>query len=126
MEKRVQGCCLEAIRDGIVSSAHDCSDGGLAIALAESCIAGGVGFRGKLNLERRLDAALFGEGQSRVVVSVSPEQMKELEKIAAEHEMPLERLGLVGGDRFLIKGLVDLPLKEVEKAWREGLEQALR
>jgi phosphoribosylformylglycinamidine synthase len=127
LEKRVQGCCLEAIKRGIINSAHDCSDGGLAIALSECCIAGGIGFKGKMEVEKRLDAALFGEGQSRIVVSMEPEEEKilELYLIASEHQIMPQRLGVVGGDCFIIEGLVDLQLKEVEKAWREGLEQAL-
>ena len=126
VEARVQRCCLDAIRQGIINSAHDCSDGGLAIALAECCIAGGIGFEGEIKVEKRLDATLFGEGQSRILVSLKPTQFGDLEKIAAQHQVPLERLGVTGGRRFIIRGLVDLPLKEVEKAWRGGLERALR
>ncbi len=125
MEKRVQQCCLDAIRQGLVNSAHDCSDGGLAIALAECCIAGKLGFSGQIRTGKRTDAALFGEGQSRVVVSLRPEQLSKLEELAVRHRVPLRKLGTVGGKRFIVKGLVDLPLVEIEKAWRGGLEAAL-
>jgi phosphoribosylformylglycinamidine synthase len=126
LEKRVQHCCLDAIRQGIVESAHDCSDGGLAIALAECSIGGNIGFRGQLEIAGRLDAALFAEGQSRIIVTVAPHQVQRLERVAAEHKVPLRRLGIVEGKRFVIEGLVDLSLKEIAKAWRGGLEEALR
>jgi phosphoribosylformylglycinamidine synthase len=125
VERRVQRCCLDAIRGGIIESAHDCSDGGLAVALAESCIKGGIGFHGKIEVEARLDAILFGERQSRIVVSMKASQLTKLEEIAAEHEVPLERLGVVGGKRFFIEGLVDLTLAQLALVWQNGLEQAL-
>ena len=71
-EKRVHACVIRACERGLLNSAHDCSDGGLAVALAESCILGNIGFKGKISVKDRLDAALFGEAQSRVIVSVSP------------------------------------------------------
>ena len=126
VENRVQRCCLDAIRQGIIESAHDCSDGGLAIALAECCIGGNIGFRGELDIAGRLDAALFAEGQSRIIVTVAPDRLHRLERVAAEHEVPLRRLGMVDGRRFIIEGLVDLSLQEMAKAWRGGLEEALR
>ena len=126
LELRVQKCCREAIRRGLVNSAHDCSEGGLAVALAECCITGNMGFEGKVEVMGRVDTALFGEGQSRIVVSVEPDKMGKLEKLAARRRVPLRRLGVVGGSRFVLKGLVDLPLEEVAKAWMTGLEQAAK
>ena len=73
LEVRVQRACLEAIRRGLLRSAHDCSNGGLAVAMAESCIACGKGLDAAgLDFGGRLDAALFGEAASRIVVSCSP------------------------------------------------------
>jgi len=125
LEKRVQRCCLEAIRQGIIRSAHDCSDGGLAVTLAESCIAGGIGIKGKWKIAGRIDSELFGEGQSRIVVSLEPARLGELRNLAARHRVPLKELGVAGGDRFLIKDVVDLPLAEVTGAWKSGLEKAM-
>lgn len=123
LEKRVQRCCLEAITKGVLSSAHDCSEGGLAVALAESCLLGGIGFVGfDLEFEGRLDAALFGEAQSRIVVSVSPDRAWLLEKLADRWEIGVLRLGVVSGKRLVIKGLLDLPLNMLGKAWWNGLE----
>ena len=57
----MQTLCRRAIADGLVASAHDCSDGGLAVAIAESCILGGLGFTADFDFTGRWDAALFGE-----------------------------------------------------------------
>ncbi len=126
IERRVQACCLEAIRQGIVRSAHDCSDGGLAVALAESCIAGGIGIKAKWKMAGRVDSELFGEAQSRIVVSLKPGLLGELRKLVAKHRVPLKELGTVGGKRFAIKSVVDLSLDEVADAWHNGLERAMR
>jgi phosphoribosylformylglycinamidine synthase len=122
-EKRVQALCRRAIREGTVVHAHDCSDGGLAVALAEACIAGGSGFQGDLDVRGRWDAALFGEAQSRIAVSVRPESLGDLRRLATEEDVPLVVLGTVGGKRFKIRGLVDLPLDDIDRAWRYGLEE---
>lgn len=126
LEKGVQRCCLSAIREGIIQSAHDCSEGGLAIALAECSIDGGLGFRGSLlQSQGRIDAALFGEVPSRILVSVTPSDVPKLEELARRYDVPLELLGQVGGERFVIEGYIDLPLNQIERAWRKGLEEAL-
>jgi phosphoribosylformylglycinamidine synthase II len=125
-EKRLQRCCLEAIRRGLINSAHDCSEGGLAVALAESSAAGGIGFvSSEWELEGRLDAALFGEAQSRIIVSISPKSSWKLMKLADRYHIAAMRLGVVGGIKFILKGYLDLPLKEVDEAWRGSLEKLL-
>ena len=121
MEKQVQDCVIKAIERGLLSSAHDCSDGGLAVALAESCIQGGIGFSGNLNVKGRLDTALFGESQSRIVVSVSPGAARRLESLAFRFNVPVTRLGIVGGRQFSLKGHIDLPISELHQAWWNGL-----
>ncbi|MBI4297625.1 MAG: phosphoribosylformylglycinamidine synthase subunit PurL [Chloroflexi bacterium] len=125
MEVQVQRRCLEAIQRGLLRSAHDCSEGGLAVALAESAIAGGMGFTGEFELSGRRDAALFGEAPSRIVVSVQPGQEEELQALAQSWKVPLLRLGRVRGRQFLIPDLVDLDLETLSQAWRRGLERAL-
>jgi phosphoribosylformylglycinamidine synthase len=125
LENRLQQLCRSAIADGLIVSAHDCSDGGLAVALAESCIQGGVGFRGLHELPRRWDAALFGERQSRIVVSLDEAGWPALEQLAVERRVPVSRLGATEGDKFRLGHDIDLPLQEIDQAWRHGLEQAL-
>jgi len=125
-EKRLQRCCLEAIKRGLINSAHDCSEGGLAVALAESCLASGMGFIGSpWDIDGRLDAALFGEAQSRIVVSIAPKSSWKLQKLADRFQVDAVRLGVVSGRRFILNGYVDLPLKEIGEAWSGGLEKLL-
>ena len=126
LEKRVQECCLRLINEGMVRSAHDCSLGGLAVALALCSIKGGLGFQGRVDGGTRWDALLFGEVQSRIVVSVKPDQVVEVLKVAGEADVPVKDLGVVGGDRFVIDRWLDLPLDEVEMAWATGLDNALK
>jgi phosphoribosylformylglycinamidine synthase II len=130
-EQAAQRACLEAIRRGVVRSAHDCSEGGLAVALAESCIgrAGApIGVDIELRDTIRPDALLFGESQSRIIVSLQESDWPRLQEIAAVHRVPLTHLGTVGGTRLKLRGAtfaLDLPIKEVESAWRGGLASAL-
>ena len=88
LEKQVQEICRRLIEQGMISSAHDCSEGGLAAALAERCIQGGVGVNCRVNLPRRWDVALFGERQSRIVVSLPEKGWESLEKLAGESQTP--------------------------------------
>jgi phosphoribosylformylglycinamidine synthase len=123
-EIAVQKACRRLIAEGVINSAHDCSDGGLAVAIAESCIAGNVGCDLDPGVSGRWDAALFGEEQSRIVVSVSPDQVDRLEGICRLEGAPWVRLGYVGGLSVEIKELVDMDLKEMEDVWRNALERA--
>lgn len=135
LEKRVQRCCIEAIRRGIIKSAHDCSEGGLAVAIAESCVTGDIGFRGEeWNIPGRLDSVLFGEHQSQIVVSMLPDSVAKLDKIARKWQVPYTYLGRVGGKRLLLTStslrgvgyqaeLFNLPLAKLGGAWRHGLER---
>ncbi|BAY27305.1 phosphoribosylformylglycinamidine synthase II [Calothrix sp. NIES-2100] len=88
-ERRIQKVCREGIRAGWIRSAHDCAEGGLAIALAESCIAGNLGAQITLELpanqSTRLDTLLFGEGGGQIFVSVASEQQEIWESYLQEH-----------------------------------------
>ncbi|WP_412069493.1 phosphoribosylformylglycinamidine synthase subunit PurL [Rubrivirga sp. IMCC43871] len=117
-EKTVHATVLAAIRAGLAKSAHDCADGGLAVALAESCLHGGFGASISLPAtDARLDAVLFGEAQSRVVLSVAYERIAEVEALAAQHgarttvigTVGLEKLAIaVGGTTVIDKAVADL------------------
>ena len=126
LEKGVQRCCLSLIRSGVIKSAHDCSDGGLAVALAESCFFGGIGFRGGWKIRGRLDAALYGELPSRFVVSVAPARVAGLKKEATRNGIGVRKLGVVGGKRFIVEGLIDVGLGRARGMWHDGLEMTLR
>ncbi len=121
LEKRVQSCCVEAIREGVARSAHDCSEGGLAVTLAECCIKGGFGFKGTYAAgESRPDCFLFGEAQSRVVISIAPGDRARLERLCEKRQVTLTGLGSVGGKRFTMPQYFNLPMDDVERAWRSG------
>ena len=125
IEAAVQRACRRLAAARVSRSAHDCSDGGLAVALAESCVTGGVGFAGDLPVTGRWDAALFGEGQSRIVVSVAPADVGVVERVCREEGVSWVILGAVGGEAMSIRGLVDLPVSEIATAWRGGLPRAI-
>ena len=125
LEVRLQKACLRLVREGIIRSAHDCSEGGLAVAVAESCIAGGIGFQGAFEVEDRWDAALFGEAQSRIVVSVPPDRVPALRGVCHAEEVPFVELGRTGGDSLKFGELIDLPFDRADDAWRNALERAV-
>ncbi len=125
-EARLQRLLVALARERLLASAHDCSDGGLAVALAESAVLGGVGFTGAGDLpDGRWDAALFGETPSRAVVSCAEANVARVEAAAREAGVPCVRLGAVGGARFTIPGLLDGPLADLADAFFGGLERAL-
>ena len=126
LEARVQAACLEAIQQGALRSAHDCSHGGLAVTLAECCIEGGIGLDASgSETQGRLDAALFGEGQSRIVVSCAAADSDRLRRIAERHRVRLTPLGRAGGERLLIGDFLDVAVADLARAYREGLPRAM-
>jgi len=126
LEARLQRCCLGAIRVGAIASAHDCAEGGLAVALAECCLAGGVGLdAGGLRTTGRRDAFLFGEDQSRIVVSAPPERAAEVESLAAEQSVPTQRLGTVEGRRLRVGSLIDCSLDDLAPPYENAFERLL-
>ena len=119
-EVAVQALCRNLIKHNLVKSAHDCSEGGLAIALAESCIKGGIGFIGEFELGNRWDAQLFGEQQSRIVISVQQDNIKKVLGLCLASGVEVLNLGITGGEKFWVAGLLDLSLDEISKAWLAG------
>ncbi|HEY2991068.1 MAG TPA: phosphoribosylformylglycinamidine synthase subunit PurL [Candidatus Binatia bacterium] len=129
LERAVQQTCLKAIEKGIVRSAHDVSDGGLAVALAECCIAGPekpLGARIELRAMMRGDALLFGESQSRIVVSVKEKDLGRLGRIAAKEGAPMQVIGEVGGPRLALQPLAQLPVEELRSIWAHGLSRRMK
>ena len=131
-EQAVQGACLEAIRAGLVSSAHDCAEGGLAVALAESCATGPEGRLGatvELDGAMRPDALLFGESASRIVLSVRPGAVEAVRAIAHRHGAPCAVLGAVGGPDLVMRGqgvAVRVAVAALRERWWTGLERLLQ
>jgi phosphoribosylformylglycinamidine synthase len=128
-ERRVQRAVRAAVSAGLVTAAHDCSEGGVAVALAEGCITGRelVGCEAVLPAGARADLTLFGEGPSRVVVTVEAARAREFEALMAESAIPWRWIGTTGGERLGIRigteALVDVATRQLEQAWRTGFER---
>ena len=130
-EARLQKLCVAAARKGLVRSAHDLSDGGLAVAAAESCLGGrrhGVeplGAALTLKAKGRADALLFGESASRVLFSVTPAKAKAFKALARQHRIPVQALGQTGGERLSLyvgKQGLDQSLEQLEHAFRNAFQ----
>ncbi len=129
LEGRVQALTREAIASHLIHSAHDCSEGGLALALAEGCISGPAptGAEVKLPAEGpRTDLLLFGEAQSRVVVSLGPKNLSVLEQLSEEKGVPFYLLGKVTAGPLKVERegelLMELSPERLLTAWRGALE----
>ena len=130
-EKRVQEVCFEAFKKGILKSAHDCSEGGLAVCLAEACISNNIDKIGaEISIENniRADALLFGESQSRIVVSLAEKDIQTLKSIAEKYDIPCHLIGRVGGERLEISDekraepLIDSGINTLRDYWKGAFE----
>jgi len=121
LETIVQDTCIKGIQAGIIKSAHDCSDGGLAVALAESCIAGNIGLVCDQGIKGRWDTALFGETQSRIVLSVSPDEIASFQELALSTGTPYVVLGIVGGERLIVNSLLNTNIAELSYVWQNAI-----
>ena len=116
-------------KKGLLRSAHDCSEGGLAVAIAESCILekgkeiGAVieDERGSLSKE----AYLFGETQSRVVISVDPKNLKLVHELIAASGFPHHKLGKVSGSALKINSLIQIPVVVLSNTWRNAIKRRM-
>lgn len=124
-EKKLLDGVLKAIQSGLVQSAHDVSEGGLAAALAESCISGNVGATVEWSTELRSDVALFSESQSRIVLSVFADHKNALEKLLQEAGVPFTALGFVGGSKLSININGASALEESVEALKSVWEDAI-
>jgi len=125
LEARTQKVLRELIDAKLLQSAHDCSDGGLAVALIESAVQGGLGFEVATDDDLAPAASLFSESQSRVVISCSTDKVDATLDALQAADVPFSVLGDVSGDRAIIKDKIDLPLAEVAQVWSDSLEKAL-
>lgn len=128
-EKAVQDAVIKLIRDGLCDTAHDCSEGGLAVAVAEMVSAGGIGARLQLMSELRADALLFGEAQSRIVVALEPAKLSAVEDILRAATLPYTQIGEVAGDDLSIslndQHVIDVSLADVTETYVRPLREAL-
>ncbi len=101
-EYALQQAISDSIESGIVNSCHDISEGGLFVSLLESAMASGLGVDVKTSPSARKDAYLFGESQSRAVISISEEHAAQLEEVMAKHNVQITKIGEVSGNRISI------------------------
>ncbi len=128
-ERRLVALLVRLANDGLLSSAHDVSDGGLAVALAESAMAGGRGADVQLDSAVRPSALLFGETTGRVILSFPPENGARIRAAAAELGVPLAKVGSVAGVRLRIsvgdRVMVDEDVAALRGLWSSAFERAI-
>jgi len=134
VERAVQAACLRAAEAGLIRSAHDCADGGLAVALAECCFSSlnrkAIGADVDLTGDYDVATRLFSETPSRIIISFAESAQTEIEQIAAAAGCPMKVIGKVGSDRLVISSdgerVVELDVTEIEAAWRSSLKEKLQ
>jgi len=150
-EKMIQEACLEMIQKGLVKSAHDCSEGGLAVALAECCVSSPNLFGADMKLvgnpalrsepsgsktkggeeKMRPDVLLFGESQSRIIITTSEKDLPAVKRIASHHKIPFSEIGRVGGEKLRISHpsganpLIDLQVAELADTYERSIERIM-
>ena len=128
LEMGIQELCLDAIKKGIIKSAHDLSDGGLAVNISESIVHSQPGLGAKLDVVRKLrdDELVFGECQSVIVVSLEEAALYELILLAQRLDMHTQTIGRVTDTKsLLINDLMDIPRKKLENAYFNSLEKIM-
>jgi phosphoribosylformylglycinamidine synthase len=118
-EQALAGFMARAAELGLVRCAHDLSEGGLAQALAESCLRKGIG--ASVAVGEEAFVALFSESASRVLVAVPIGLRQAFEALVAESEIPLTGLGATGGTALVVKDQFEVPLDELRAAWSSTL-----
>ncbi|MFH1857248.1 MAG: phosphoribosylformylglycinamidine synthase subunit PurL [Candidatus Omnitrophota bacterium] len=135
-EQTLQTLVLETIKKSLINSAHDCSEGGMATALAECCISDEEEMLGaEISIDdlktddMRIDDVLFGEAASRIIVSVSAANLQKLEKRAKINNVSCKVLGKVGSSKFVVKyqnkNLINLSLNKLSETWRKAISRRL-
>jgi phosphoribosylformylglycinamidine synthase len=130
-EAALQKAVVEMIQEGLVESAHDCSDGGIAVTLAESAFPGGIG--AKVNLSSRElppEFVLFGEDASRVVLSCDPGNLPRIQQMAVKYDLSAEHIGETVPEKLEIeidgRVVVSAAINDLRDVYEEALERALR
>jgi phosphoribosylformylglycinamidine synthase len=128
LERGVQELCLDAIRKGIIKSAHDLSDGGLAVNICESLVYAEKGMGVELNVDRKLraDELLFGECQSVIVVTLEEAALYELILLAQKQDVYTQTIGRVNmTNKLVINNLINIERIKLEDAYLNSLEKIM-
>ncbi len=111
----------EAVRQGVIVQAHDISDGGIAVTVAECCLRADCGAEVSVPAHDDVDSALFGEGGTRIVAAAPRTSLPALEELGRTHGVPVTALGRLTGQRLRITAggerVIDLSLRRVRQAW---------
>jgi phosphoribosylformylglycinamidine synthase len=134
IERAVQETCLNAAHEGLLSSAHDCSDGGLATALAECCFSTlnneSIGAVVELGGTLPIVSLLFSETPSRIIISFNETELDSIKKMALNNGCELTVLGRTGGEDLVISAddeeFINHNVKKIEESWREALGAKLQ
>ena len=133
-ERTIQEVCLQAAEAGLLHSAHDCSDGGLAVGLAECCFSSlntaAIGAEVDLDGALSIASLLFSESPSRIIISFDESSQGMIEQIASRQNCPFTIIGHVKGNRLRLRAngedAIDAGIAELESVWRNSLSQKLR
>lgn len=123
-ECRLQRATLQAIRSGLITSAHDCAEGGLLVAVSEMTFRNRIGASIQWPYDHTA-ASLYGEAQSRIVATVATAQYAKLEQIAEQHNVPLTILGSTGGDALTIDNYFSLSIEMLSDLYGNSLARQL-
>ena len=128
-EIQVQNVIKNLIHRGLVESAHDCSEGGLMVALAESAFGSSVGVSCNLKMDVRLDDLMFNESASRIVVSISASKHDEFKQVVMGAGVECTILGEVTENEFCVtvdgRGVINQPTKQIEEAWKQAIAKEM-
>jgi phosphoribosylformylglycinamidine synthase len=119
--RTVHDLVIGLVADRLVASVHDCSDGGLAVTLAEMAIEGGVGFSVAPEGGIPTAAWCFAESASRIVLAVAPDRLADVVARARDRGVRTVDLGVAGGDRLVATGAFDVALADAEAVWRNAI-----
>ncbi|MEI6519890.1 MAG: phosphoribosylformylglycinamidine synthase subunit PurL [bacterium] len=129
VELGVQNTTLAAIRADLANSAHDCSEGGIAVAIAESVITGGKGATIELESIDRMDTTLFAESQSRIILTANPAKVDAIKMMAEDQDIPFTVIGTVGGTSLKItvdgEETINLPVEKITTAFYSPIYNAM-
>jgi phosphoribosylformylglycinamidine synthase II len=125
LHRRTIDFVLAIIKDGLVQSAQDISDGGLAVALAESCFKNKIGAQVSLDSDIRPDSLLFGETQSCAIISARHEDEGRIISLGEKFNIPIKKIGTTGGLNLKINDQINLPIEKLSKIYEDAIPKLM-
>ena len=127
-EKRLQSVLLKMIKNGLIKSAHDISEGGIAVALAECCVMNRknpIGCEVNLSVNGRKDFELFNESQSRIIISLDKRNEEKCKDFCKEENINFIFLGITGGTSLHIDKLLNTELEKINNAYFNSIRRIM-